>query len=325
MAVPSYSGPGGSGDRRNDIKLSLSGPSPNGRPSQLVNGVTGSTDSFFWSGFATNTILTFDFGPGHARVITEFRWTQSSATSQGTYDFEASNDATSWDTLITGLVLGATNAVNTYSCASNTTEYRYYRLRQTAGNTSSSPFLREIEFKIAGGASELTSATNVLAKGDRRSRITMSSTFTLGDVSAPLNNLIDGEFGSSTATATWFATGQTNKVIVFDMGEDVIVDKMAWISSNSTDDGTYSFEGSLDGVSYTTLVSSFNIINTDTLIQFANTTAYRYYRISGPSAGTMSNRWQHEVEFSVSQIAGEGGSATVSTRKTVVCVASSGD
>ncbi len=115
-----------------------------GSLSGLIDGSL-ANDYYFASGTGNGTgWLKFDFGSGSAWVIDEFLWWQNSAYTHGTWRLEGSNDDSSWTqigsdfTLCSGLNQPGGN---------NDTPYRYYRLRHMSGSRSSSPWLREIQFR----------------------------------------------------------------------------------------------------------------------------------------------------------------------------------
>lgn len=318
----SYSGPGGQGDRRNDIQIVLTGfgtyyASKIGRQYALIDG-TNASSKMDWPAVSSAMVL-FDFGPGHTRIIDEFTWRQSDSTSHGTWTFEGSNDNVSYTSLTSITLGGSTAQVVSFT---NTADYRYYRLRQTAGVTNGAVWLQGIDFKIDQGVAALTSAYSALARGDRRTSIAMSTTFGLGGASI-LDKLIDGDAinAGGYSNACWFLS-QQNKAILFDFAIPTIVDKLTWIwDMGNISAGFYTFEGSNDNISYTTLGSSFEIAGFCSQNFFSNTTAYRYYRISGPTTGTMSgNGWMLEVQFSTDAPSGGGGG-----NKSSVIIVASGD
>lgn len=137
----SYANTGGTGDRTGIITIS-SNLTWTGTVSTIINGAF--TNSLYWANNALSGIdvLAFDFGS--AKVIDEFKWYQSDATTHGTWVFEGSSDGSSW----TGLGSSFTLTNGTFPIT-NTTAYRYYRLRGLSGTARNIPWLREIEFKIS--------------------------------------------------------------------------------------------------------------------------------------------------------------------------------
>jgi hypothetical protein len=139
---------------------------------------------------------------------------------------------------------------------SNSTDYRYYKLRQTAGTTSSSPFLIEIEFRIGDPTG---STRDALEQGDRTASITTLTTAALGG--GTINNLIDGVLRDNVSDGCWFTNGQSSKEIKFDLGSGVseAITGSSWIQGSGGQHGTWTFEGSNDDSSYTGLGSSFTL------------------------------------------------------------------
>lgn len=141
--------------------------------------------------------------------------------------------------------------------------------------------------------------------GDRTGMITVTTTATLG--AGTINNLIDGNFAANLTDACWFTNGQSNREIKFDFGAGVtkIIDGFRWAEGSITvgTHGTWVFEGSNDDSSYTGIGASFTLGNNTgaTLVsyQFANSTAYRYYKLRQISGGTNSAPWLLEIEFSI--------------------------
>lgn len=161
VGSPSYSNPGGTGDRT--ALITVTGnyvvQSAGSTPSNLVDGGNGNntTDSIDFQAGQTAVVINFNFSAlGLPQIITEYKWTQNTAVSIGTYAFEGSLDNVSWDTLDAGTDLGGSSSITTVTFV-NSTSYMYYRLRQTSGSTSSSPWCREIEFKTQSdiGANDL--------------------------------------------------------------------------------------------------------------------------------------------------------------------------
>lgn len=153
--VKSYSSKGGKGNRSSFLTVTTTAALGGGTIQTLVEGTGfyGGTDggsfaSFFTAGQSGKEIK-FDFGASYSPVITEFTWFQDGVNSHGTWDFEGSTNGSSWTSLATGLTLGGATRTTYTGMSGNTTPYRYYRLIQTAGVTSSSPWNREIWFKLS--------------------------------------------------------------------------------------------------------------------------------------------------------------------------------
>ena len=152
LSVPSiytsYRSTIGRGNRSAAITLSLVGISTGG--GSLAGLIDGSQANNWWFNNATGTgvgWLLFDFGIGVSKVIDQFRWYQSTSATHGVWRFEGSNDSSTWTQVGADFTLGGFDTL--YTFAGNTTAYRYYRIRHMSGARTSSPYLREIEFRAS--------------------------------------------------------------------------------------------------------------------------------------------------------------------------------
>jgi hypothetical protein len=144
---PGYANPGGTGNRTALIIVTTTAAISAGSPSALVDGTQG--DVFYWNSGQTGREVRFDFSMfGAPRCITEATWYQSVGAVHGNWKWQGSNDGSSWTDIGVEFALGtsATQVISTLS--GNTNFWKFYRMLQTAGSTSNSPWLREIEFAI---------------------------------------------------------------------------------------------------------------------------------------------------------------------------------
>jgi hypothetical protein len=154
-----YTNTGGQGDRTAIIAISttLSTAGGGGTLNNLIDGVqasNNSSDAWSWSANQTSGSITFDFGSGASKVIDEAIWLQSTSNTHGSWEWRASNDGVVATATVIGSSFtlgGATNNTLT-TLSGNTTGYRYYHLVHTSGNTSATPWLQEIKFKIDDAA-----------------------------------------------------------------------------------------------------------------------------------------------------------------------------
>lgn len=147
VVVDLYTNPGGKGNRTALIAVTTTATISTGVPSMLVNGTQ--ADEFYWGSGQTGREVKFDFAMfGAPRCITEATWYQSAGAVHGNWKWQGSSDGSAWTDIGAEFTLGtaATQIITTLS--GNTNFYRYYRMLQTAGSTSNSPYLREIEFVI---------------------------------------------------------------------------------------------------------------------------------------------------------------------------------
>lgn len=143
----SYANLGGTGIRNPAITITPSASLVAAGNSTAILDGDETNHVYWWNSGLTTASMLFDFGVGQSPVIDEFKWYQDGAHSQGTWSWQGSPDNSTWTDLLTGIDLGGAAATTTYSYT-NSTGYRYYRLLQTGGATSSSPYIVEIEFKI---------------------------------------------------------------------------------------------------------------------------------------------------------------------------------
>lgn len=153
--TPSYSNPGGTGNRITTITVASSGSDitamlGGGGESAWVDGDTTSNGHGFFSGSTLNGTqwLRFDFGPLGSPIITELTYYQQDSTAQGTWKLQGSNDTSTWTDVGGSFALGGTATETITAPSANTTGYRYYRILGLSGVTSPNPWLYEMEFKL---------------------------------------------------------------------------------------------------------------------------------------------------------------------------------
>lgn len=143
-----YDNPGGKGDRTASVTMTTSASLLSGGMTFLINGTFGN-DGWFNGSAAAGAWLQFQLSS--ARVITGLKLYQSWGATHGTWKPQGSNDGSSWTDLDIEQTLGGSSTTSEIAFYSNTTAYIYYRILGISGNTSSSPWIQEIEFKIDGG------------------------------------------------------------------------------------------------------------------------------------------------------------------------------
>lgn len=292
--TPSYWHSLSRGDRTASITVTTDATLGGGTINNLIDGGLGanSTDGCWFNSGQSSRIVKFDFGT--AFIVNGFRWFQDIATNHGTWAFEGSNDDSSYIT-IGSITLGA--SVSSHPAAAygfvNTTGYRYYRLRQTSGTTSSAPWLLEMDFRIIEAAG---AARDAVETGNRTSIITISTTATPSSGTI-ISNLIDGAFDVTNVDSFAFSSESTRE-IKFDLGSAKILTGLQWLQSNVGNHGTWVFEGSNDDSSYTGLGSSFTLGGAwVTAFTFTNSTGYRYYKLRQTAGTTSSSPWLMEVDL----------------------------
>ena len=148
ISVPLYSNPCGSGNRTALITMATT-MTNHGYITQLIDGINVS-GTLWWelANPITGLYLRFDFGVGVSKLITEAKWYQSAADTQGIWQWQGSSNGTSWSNIGNTFTLGGSATQTITELSANVTGYRYYQLLGVSGQSSSSPYLYEIEFKI---------------------------------------------------------------------------------------------------------------------------------------------------------------------------------
>lgn len=100
-------------------------------------------DDWYWNNGETAGSVVFDFGS--PVIISGIGFVQDNTTAEGTWQASGSNDGISYTNLgSTGSWGGALVSLLPFV---NSTAYRYYKVSQTAGSTSSSPYQRQFIFR----------------------------------------------------------------------------------------------------------------------------------------------------------------------------------
>jgi len=136
-----------SGDRTLLIVATHSGFTPTGTAYDLIDGSTTGVFKFPGGQSATGDYLRFDMGTDH--VMDECTWSQSNTAGHGTWKWQGSDDAITWDDIGSSFTLGgATTQVQT-QLNGNVTPYRYYQVVGVSGVTHGGPEVKELTFKVS--------------------------------------------------------------------------------------------------------------------------------------------------------------------------------
>ena len=209
----------------------------------------------------------------------------------GYFNFEGSNNDSTWDVLTTGFIwsdITSPNGTNleaqtydfdlneTFSSVaiqtrlfSNSTAYRYYRFIGTSGNWNSSPYYCEVCFKIA---TIPYSWTNTYSKGDRTSIITITSGMDYSAAGSAPSCIVNGIFsGGGVTTADRLNYSPTNSAPYFirfqlAVAQKIMAFKIAMIVPDTVP-LLSDWQGSTDGITWITLSpASFDIFTNKTVI-----------------------------------------------------------
>ena len=160
--------------------------------------------------------ITFDLGSGNSKIYTGAKWYTANASNHGNWVWQGSQDNTTYVDLSGSFALGGSTGAHEQTW-SNTTAYRYIRMRGVSGTINHDTWHTEAEFKVA----PLTTNATGSFEGNA---ITASSTNKMGAVityqdNAGTNTLntdivlkLSADNGSNYSTATLtalpdFATG----------------------------------------------------------------------------------------------------------------------
>lgn len=304
---PAYANEFGTGERRFCDLLISTDISQANVSSMLIDGLQ--ANGYWWFGGQTGRQLTFQFP--YAVRITEVTWYQDSAGGHGVWKWQGSDDGSSWADVSAPFTLGA-SATDVHDLSGNAAHHTYYRLQQVSGSTSAGPYIREVEFKIdQPDPYPDHSYLNPGGQGDRRAMITVTSSS--GTTTGALSAWVDGNFGDTTA---YIDSGVgAGKWVQFDFGagnEKVFSKARCLRAGGDSANGTWKFQGSNDGASWTDLSSPLAWTLGDQVfpMNVGVTTAFRYLRgliTAGSTAAT--------APFVFEWVFDLGASAAGSTRR----------
>ena len=190
-----------------------------------------------------------------------------------------------------------------------------------ASNTNSASF---DVFQDASGITNLTNTqrsnseyisseiigTAAYETGDRRSSYSMLHTgFTPYDNDpGSLLLVLNGDFNNNGSNAFWWGpngTAASSCWIYFDLGSgnSKVYTGAKWYTHNTSTHGTWKWQGSNDGSSWTDLSSNFTLGGSTTTEQtWTNVTPYRYIKMLGVSGNINHDTWHTECEFKVAPL-----------------------
>ena len=306
VVAPGYANLGGTGIRQGYIGVAWSGTTGGGTVQDLLDG--SQSNSFWWAGGQTGKTLTFDFSAIGPQQITEMKWYQDSTGSHGTWKWQTSNDGTTFTDATSTFTLGGVTTQTDTSLSGNTGHYLYYRLAHVGiTGTSSGPFLREIEFKLAVDAEPAPSVQSYLHPGgfgNRSSSITVTGTLTDGSGTGPKSNLVNGDYSNNTTGSWYMSNTQTaGNYVDFNFGSKRIVDEATWGTDNTTAMGTYKWQGG-DGTTYSDIGSTFTLQGKCLKMTSlnGNTTPYQHYRLTMTAGSPSALPNNEEVHFRLDNV-----------------------
>lgn len=152
-----------------------------------------------------------------------------------------------------------------------------------------------------------TSYANTGGTGARTGIITVTqdSTNTIG-VGYTISKFVDGSFTNSIAGSVGFAgnfTVDATHWIRFDFGSTKYITEAKWYQSTTDAHGSWKWQGSNDGSTFTDIGASFTLGAATTQTQTtlsSNAGLWRYYRLIGVSGTANNAPFIQEIEFKIS-------------------------
>lgn len=222
---------------------------------------------------------------GHTITARGVCWkTSSGATPSDSHTSDGSGTGT-FTSSVTGLSAVTLYYIRAYATTPEGTFYGDEQTFTSAANTS---------YANAGGT------------GDRHTLITVTGTvvWVVYGPAAP-EHLVNGVTNTNDYDAFGSNPNITGIYIQFDFlaGNQKIINEAKWYQTSAVySHGTWKWQGSNDGSSFTDIGTSFTLggalVQTITNIS-GNSTAYRYYRLTGVSGATNANPYICEVEFKI--------------------------
>lgn len=149
----SYSNFGGSGYRSNYIGVTTTLTLAAGSIGYLVGGGYANSLQFNTQavvGLVIEFYFTSTENGVQSVVIDEAKWYQSTTTSQGVWNWQGSNDGSTWTNIGTNFTLGGATTQTMSTLNGNTTAYGYYRMTGISGTCSNGTYDTGIDFQISG-------------------------------------------------------------------------------------------------------------------------------------------------------------------------------
>lgn len=269
-------------------------PSPYVAASSVSTGAysvfDGSNTTDFNSGAGNPTCwLSLDYGSGNGKVITAYMIRSSSGNNYfpNTWTFEGSNDNSTWTVLDTrlGQTGWSSGGEPRYFIINNTTNYRYYRVNVSA-STGNAVGISTIQM-WTGSTGIFPSKVNTTMTSAATGSATVTDTQHV-DTSHLGWNAFDVSITEGWVTSS----GTTTGTLTYDFGagnarslDGYSIQGRTDGVNNNTEPGTWTFDGSNNGSTWTTLdtqttVPAWSLGERRVYTLSTSSGAYRYYRIN---------------------------------------------
>ena len=271
-AFPSVGGKYESGDRRPYISVSKVGTGTGWIEGTVAN----SYNAFYWTNGLSSAQILFTFD--EAIIINEIIIEQSGVGVNGTWQLSGSNDNVTFTDIGDPVTFGI--LVNTsHSGLATENYYKYYKYTLVSGVTNGSPWIRCFYFftNRAADFADLFQPSwfGPMAQGSRNRYINV--TIPIGTTYRDPNNIIGAYISSS---GFYWAGGQSSAQILFTFRYAIVMAGIYVRQDRTGLNGTWQLAGSNDNVTFTNLGTPLTILNYDSLLEFENTVAYKYYTLT---------------------------------------------
>ena len=155
------------------------------------------------------------------------------------------------------------------------------------------------------------SYANAGGTGDRTASVIVNVSGSSLTANSP-SNLVDGAFANNTSDSIAFFPGAASGAWIqfdFGVGAQRIVAEAKWYQGDTSTHGTWKWQGSKDGSTWTDIGVGFTLGGATTQVQTelnSNVNAYRFYRLLGVSGNVSGSPYIQEVEFKIDAQVTEG-------------------
>jgi len=234
---------------------------------------------------ATPHWIRYDCGSGNSNLVVEIMEQNNNGYGFSNVVFAGSMDGVTYSDLASvALAKGPTK--NKISIASPGF-YRYYRMTSDGTLYNGGGACSEIELSSADFSGPVMTSTNAPSP--------YVLTSDSGEAGYPVWRAFDRDLAT---TNSWGATAAYPHWVNLDMGSNVVINGIIAKFNSPWGWKNFSIEGSSDGITYVTNQTG-TFADTAVIQQFtnANTTAYRYWRVTATNGYAVPNYGVYEITF----------------------------
>jgi len=256
----------------------------------LAGLVSNSMNAFYWSAGQSSAELKFTFN--EEIIIYQVRILMSSVADNGTWQLSGSNDDITYTNVGEPILLNST--INNLYISDNTSAYKYYKFAIVSGVTNGGPYWQNFRFRTnkKNNYREIYEPSwfNFYSTGYRIGEVELSIT---GGYGGNLSNLLSHVLNNS----FWWNNGQSSAKLKFTFNEEIIIAGIYLGQNYAANNGTWQLSGSNDDITYTNVGDTLTINSNINVIEFPNTSAYKYYKFAIVSGVTNSGPYWQKMIF----------------------------